>query len=163
MRDLYTPSLQNVFTRPLSKIAMRHLYNRSSLQNLFTRPLSKISTQGLQTRPPDISRPPGKTSLTDLYTSSLQDLLTPPLYIQDLLVSLDVLDLLIKSLHKTSMADLYTRSPGIPGIPRSLDMNFVQDLFTRPLCKISIQDLLTSLDFLDLFTGSLQVLFTRPL
>ena len=52
------------------------------------------------------------------------------------------------SLHKTSERDLYTRSPDIPGPPRSLHMSSLQDLFTRPLWEISIQDLLLSLDLL---------------
>ena len=79
------------------------------------------------------------------------------------------------------MWDLYTRSPDIPGPPRSLHRSSLQDLFTRPLWEVSIQDPLVSLDLLGLFTGalykissqdlyerslynsSLQDLFTRPL
>ena len=50
------------------------------------------------------------------------------------------------------MRHLYTRSPDIPGPPRSLHRSSLQDLFTRPLWEISIQDLLISLDFWDLLT-----------
>ena len=41
------------------------------------------------------------------------------------------------------MWDLYTRSPDIPGPPRSLHASSLQDLFTRPLGEISIQELST--------------------
>ena len=41
------------------------------------------------------------------------------------------------------MWDLYTRSPDIPGPPRSLHTSSLQDLFTRPLWEISIQELST--------------------
>ena len=84
------------------------------------------------------------------------------------------------------MRYLYTRSPDIPGPPRSLHRSSLQDLLTRPLWEISIQDLLISLDLWDLLTtrslqktsariqhaestervartSSLQDLFTRPL
>ena len=83
------------------------------------------------------------------------------------------------------MKHLYTRSPGIPRPPGSLHRTSLQDLFTRPLWEISIQELSTrSLDktsMRDLYTralykissqdlyekslqkSSLQDLFTRPL
>ena len=57
------------------------------------------------------------------------------------------------------MRDLYTRSPDIPGPPKSLHRSSLQDLFTRPLWEISIQDLLISLNS-EIF--SLQDLFKRP-
>ena len=50
------------------------------------------------------------------------------------------------------MRYLFTRSPDIPGPPRSLHRSSLQDLFTRPLWEISIQDLLISLDLWDLLT-----------
>ena len=41
------------------------------------------------------------------------------------------------------MRHLYTRSPDIPGPPKSLHRSYLQDLFTRPLWEISIQELST--------------------
>ena len=85
-------------------------------------------------------------------------------------------DLYERSLYKSSLQDLftgphmrhlYTRSPDIPGPPRSpcvelstksLHKNSMRDLYTRAL-----EDLLVSLDLLGLFTGALQDLFSRPL
>ena len=55
------------------------------------------------------------------------------------------------------MRHFYIRSPDIPGPPRSLHRSSLQDLFTRPLWEISVQDLLISLDLWDLLpTRSLQ-------
>ena len=83
------------------------------------------------------------------------------------------------------MKHLYTRSPGIPRPPGSLHRSSLQDLFTRPLWEISIQELSTrslhKTPMRDLYTralykissqdlyerslqkSSLQDLFTRPL
>ena len=83
------------------------------------------------------------------------------------------------------MKHLYTRSPGIPRPPGSLHRSSLQDLFTRPLWEISIQELSTrslhKTSMRDLYTralykissqdlyerslqkSSLQDLFTRPL
>ena len=66
-------------------------------------------------------------------------------------------DLYTRALYKISSQDphmrhLYTRSPDIPGPPRSLHRSSLQDLFTKPLWEISIQDLLISLDLWDLLT-----------
>ena len=83
------------------------------------------------------------------------------------------------------MKHLYTRSPGIPRPPGSLHRSSLQDLFTRPLWEISIQELSTrslhktstrdlyrralyKISSQDLYErslqkSSLQDLFTRPL
>ena len=73
------------------------------------------------------------------------------------------------------MKHLYTRSPGIPRPPGSLHRSSLQDLFTRPLWEISLQELSTrslhKTSMRDLYTrsprslhrSSLQDLFTRPL
>ena len=51
-----------------------------------------------------------------------------------------------RALYKISSQDpqmrhLYTRSPDIPGPPRSPHRSSLQDLFIRPPCEISIQEL----------------------
>ena len=190
-----------LLTGALYKISSQDLYDgslyKSSLQDLFTGP----HMRHLYTRSPDIpglSRSPHRSSLQDLFTR-------PPceISIQDRLISLDLLglftralyrissqDLYERSLYKSSLQDLltrplwghlYTRAPQIPGLPRSPHRSSLQDPVTSPIWNISIQDLLTSLDLLGLFTGalykissqdlyerslyksSLQDLFTRPL
>ena len=57
------------------------------------------------------------------------------------------------------MRHLYTRSPDIPGPPRSLHRSSLQDLFTRPLWEISLQELSTG----SLHKTSMRDLFTRAL
>ena len=57
-------------------------------------------------------------------------------------------DLFKGALYKISAQDhqmrhLYTRSPDIPGPPRSLHRSSLQHIFTRPLWEISIQELST--------------------
>ena len=119
------------------------------LQELSTRSLHKTSMTDLCKICPDISGPPGKTSMG----VSLQELSTRPL-------------------GKTSVQDLYIRSPDIPGPP---DKTSMRDLLThapdkiswqaRRLWEISIQDLLISLDLLvrPLWELCLQGLSTRSL
>ena len=68
-------------------------------------------------------------------------------------------DLYTRALYEISSQDphmrhLYTRSPDIPGPPRSLHRSSLQDLFTKPLWEISVQDLLISLDLWELLTTS---------
>ena len=57
------------------------------------------------------------------------------------------------------MKHLYTRSPGIPRPPGSLHRSSLQDLFTRPLWEISIQELSTR----SLHKTSMRDLFRRAL
>ena len=86
--------------------------------------------RNLGTKSPDISGPPGKTSVKDLlkgalYKFSSQDLYERSLYkssLQDLFTG-----------YPYDMRHLYTRSPDIPGPPRSLHRSSLQDLVTRPL------------------------------
>ena len=104
----------NLLPRPLLEI---------SPQELPTRLVHKTSMRNLGTKSPDISGPPGKTS------------------VKDLLKALDLLNLLTGALYKISSQDPYERSlyksslrsPDIPGPPRSLNRSSLQDLFTRPL------------------------------
>ena len=125
-RSLHRSSLQDLFTRPM--------------RDLFTRALYKVSSQDhhvwhLYTRSPARSRHEIPTK--DLYERSLwQELLT-------------------RSLRKTSirqgpyeMFQLSTRSL------RSLHSSSLQDLFTRPLWEISIQELSTT--FMRVSTRSLR-------
>ena len=124
------------------------------MRDLYTRPPYKISSQDLYERP--------------LYKRCLQDLFTgPPIWdisIQDLLISLDLLGLLAGALYEISSRDhhmrhLYTRSPDIPGPPKSLHRSSLQNLFTRPLWEISIQELSTR----SLHKTSMRDLYTRAL
>ena len=183
---------------------MRHLYTRSpdipgppgsllrsSLQDLLTRPLSKIPMQDFYTRPPGISRPLGKTSNRGLHRGSLQDLFTKPLR-EIFIQALDILSLPTGSLFKISSQYLCHRSlckisirdllisldllePLYRRFPISLDLLDLltvapskissQDLYGRSLYKISCY-LWTSLQDLydrSLYRSSLQDLFTRPL
>ena len=158
-RSLHRSPLQDLSTRPLweisiqelsktswypwtSKVSSQELSTRSlhktSMRDLYTRALYKISSQDLYERP--------------LYKRCLQDLFTqPPIWdisTQDLLISLDLLGLLAGDLYEISSRDhqmrhLYTRSPDIPGPPKSLHRSYLQDLVTRPLWEISIQELST--------------------
>ena len=57
------------------------------------------------------------------------------------------------------MRHLYTRSPDIPGPPRSLHRSSLQDLLTRPLWEISLQELSTR----SLHKTSVRDLYTRAL
>ena len=73
-------------------------------------------------------------------------------------------DLYTRALYKISSQDphlrhLYTRSPDIPGPPRSLHRSSLQDLFTRPLWEISLQELSAR----SLHKTSMRDLFTRAL
>ena len=157
-RSLHRRSPQDRFTRPLWMISIQELSTRSlhktSMRDLYTRALYKISSQDLYERP--------------LYKRCLQDLFTqPPIWdisIQDLLISLDLLGLLAGALYEISSRDhhmrhLYTRSPDIPGPPKSLHRSSLQNLFTRPLWEISIQELSTR----SLHKTSLRDLYTRAL
>ena len=150
----------NLFPRPLLEI---------SSQELPTRLLHKTSMRNLGTKSPDISGPPGKTSVKDLLKGA-------PIWdisIQDPLISLDLLGLFTGALNKISSQDPYERS---------LYKSSLQDLFTRPLWEISLQELSTrslhrtpiwdisiqdprvSLDLLGLFTGALyKISSQRPL
>ena len=198
LQDLSTGPLWEIpvherSTRSLHKASTKDLYERSLLQELFTKSPHKTSIRqdpmrGLFTRSPDISQPPGKTSLKDLLTWAPYKIFS-----QDLLK-----DLIstrppeipgpprpphrssTKSLHQPQMRHLYTRSPDTPGPPRSLHKSSLQDrhkasmrdLFTRALYKVfsqdhhvwhlyTIQDLLISLDLLGLFTGALYKISSR--
>ena len=73
-------------------------------------------------------------------------------------------DLYTRALYKVPSQDhhvwhLYTRSPDIPGPPRSLHRSSLQDLFTRPLWEISIQELSTR----SFHKTSMRDLYTRAL
>ena len=65
------------------------------------------------------------------------------------------------------MKHLYTRSPGIPRPPGSLHRSSLQDLFTRPLWEISIQELSTrsihKTSMRDLFTTALYKISSQDL
>ena len=141
MRDLYTRALYKISSQDLYE---RSLY-KSSLQDLFTGPpyersLYKSSLQDLVAGPPygtSLSRALYKISshLRHLYTRSpdipdLLGLLTAALY------KISSQDLHERSLYKSSL-----RSPGIPGLPRSLHRSSLQDLFTSPIWEISLQEL----------------------
>ena len=76
-----------------------------------------------------------------------------------------------RALYKTSSQDPhmrhhYTRSLDIPGPPKSLHRSSLQDLFTRPLWEIPLQEPSTrfSQDLYErsLYKSSLQDLFTGP-
>ena len=147
-------SSHELSTRSLHKISTKDFYEKSLLQDLLPRSLHKTS----------IRQDPNERSLykiswylwasrqdlyersLSLFKSSLQDLVTRPLWeipIQDLLISLDLLDLFIGALYKPDMKDLFARFPDIPGPPRSLHKNSLQNLVTGPLWEISLQELFT--------------------
>ena len=129
MKDLYTRVLQDLlisldrlglFTGALYKISSQDLYERSlyksSRQDLFTRPLWEISLQELSTRSLH------KTSMRDLYTRALYKI----------------------SSQDPHMRHLYTRSPDIPGPPRSLHRSSTRSLHKTSIWDISIQELSTT-------------------
>ena len=101
----------NLLPRPLLEI---------SSKELPTRLLHKTSMRNLGTKSPDISGPPGKTSMRDFCTKALYKISSqdPPLY------KIDVLGLFTGALYKISSQDLYERS---------LYKSSLQDLLTRPL------------------------------
>ena len=121
MRDLFTETVYKILHEPL--------YQRSLWEISFTGAicsyLHKTSIRDLYTRRPDISGPPGKNSMKDLFN---RNLFTRPL-------------------SKIPTQDLYTRPPSLPSGKTS-----VRDLFKRnplqTLKEISIQNLLISLNLL---------------
>ena len=151
---LYQISSQDLFTRPLWEISVQELSTRSlhktSMRDLYTRAHYKISSQDPHMR--DLFT----RALPELYKISSQD---PHMR-----------HLCTRALYKISSQDphlrhLYTRSPDIPGPPRSLHRSSLQDLFTRPPWEISIQEL--SPEILgpprSFHSSYLQDLFTRPI
>ena len=142
--NLHKPHIKHLYTRSPGIPRPAGSLHRSSLQDLFTRPLWEISSEELSTRSLH------KTSMRDLYTRALYKISSQDLYERSLYKS--SLSLCKISSQDPHMRYLYTRSPDIPGPPRSLHRSSLQDLFTRPLWEISIQDLLISLDLWDLLT-----------
>ena len=155
----FTRAPYKIFTRPLWEISSQELSTRSlhkttmsdisiqdllDLLGLFTGALYKISSQvSNETSLYRISWYPRTSYVSkgtpgpprSLQRSSLQDLLTRPR------CNVSLQELSTRSLHRTHMRHLYTRSPDIPGPSSSLHRSSLQDLFTRPLWEI--QDLFT--------------------
>ena len=113
---------------------MKHLYTRSpGIYRTFLQDLHMRSLYKIAWYPWTSSQ-----NLYErcLYKSSRQDLFTGP-----------------------HMRHLYTRSPGIPGPPRSLYRISLQDLLARPLWEICIEELSTR----SLYKTSMRYLYTRAL
>ena len=124
---LYTRS--SARSRP--EIPTKDLYERSLLQELLTRSLRKTSIrQGPYEMFQLSTRSLAKTCMRNLFTRALYKI-----------SSVSSQELSTKCFHKPQMRRRYATSPDIPGPPRSLHRSSLQDLFTRHLRKISIQEL----------------------
>ena len=157
MRDLFARALYKISSRdPIWDISMQDLRVSLGLLGLFTGALYKISSQDLyerslckSSRRDFFTRPLWEIPIQELSTRSLHRTHIWDIFIQDLLISLDLLGLFPGAPYKISSQDFHDRSlykssltsPGMSGPPRSLHRSSLQDLFTNPIREISLQEL----------------------